>query len=207
MSWLSSWMHPERGYQAAQDQLSNYYNQAQGYLNPYNQHGNQQYSNLNQYIMSLMDPQALQDKWSSGWKESEAAKQLEGLASQHGLNAASSMGLMGSTPALQAIQAGTSGIAAQDRQNYLNDLMQKYMSGAGLSQNIYGIGANAAGQMGNNAMNQGQNMAGLEFNKTNAPGSLFGGIMGGIGKGALDYLTGGYGQGGMGRGVWATGGS
>jgi hypothetical protein len=193
MSWLTSWLHPERGYKAGQEELDKYYQDAQGQLQPYNQQGQEQYGNLNNYINTLMDPQALQDKWASGYKESEAAKNMEGLAQQHGLDAASSMGLMGSNTALGAIQAGTSGIAAQDRQNYLNDLMEKYKMGAGLSQGIYGTGANAAGQMGQNAMNMGQNSAQMQLGKTNAQGELLGGLLGsagGLGGGLLsNYLN------------------
>ncbi len=194
MSWLSSFLHPEKGYQAAQNQLNNYfgqaqnlYNQGQGYIQPYNQQGQDQAGNLNSYIQSLMDPQALQDKWSSGYKESDYAKNLEDMAQQHGLNAASSMGLMGSTPALQAIQAGTSQIGAADRQQYLNDLMEKYKQGAGLSQNMYGVGANAANQMGQNAMNMGQNTmnmgqnsANMAFGQQNAPGNMLSNVLQGL---------------------------
>ncbi len=190
MSWLSSFLHPGRGYQAGQEQLDKYYNQAQGALSPYNQQGQSQYGNLNQYIQSLMDPQALQDKWSKGYKESEAAKNAEAMAQEHGLGAASSMGIMGSTPALQAIQAGTSQIGAEDKQQYLNDLMQKYMQGAGLSQGIYGTGANAAGQMGQNAMNMGQNSAQMAYNQKNAGGNMFSGLLG-LGGSILGSAIGG----------------
>lgn len=207
MSWLTSFLNPGRGYEAGQDQLDKYYGQSQGYLNPYNQGGQHQYGNLNKYVNSFMDPQALHDKWVSGYEESGAAKNLEDLATQHGLNAASALGLMGSTPALNAIQAGTSGIVAQDRQNYLDNLMQKYLAGAQLSQGIYGAGANAAGQMGQNAMNMGDKSAAMQFGKTNAGGDMFGRLLGtGAGLGS-NYLTGGFGKGGMGRGVWSTGGA
>lgn len=178
MSWISSFMHPGRGYEKAQGQLDKYYQQGQGYLNPYNQQGQAQYGNLNDYIKSLMDPQALQDKWAKGYKESEAAKNAEGMAKEHGLDAASSMGLMGSSPALGAIQAGTTQIGLDDRQNYLNDLMQKYMAGAGISGGIYNTGAGAAGQMANNAMNMGQNSAQMAFGRQNAGGSMFGNLLG-----------------------------
>jgi hypothetical protein len=178
MSWFSSWMHPEKGYKAGQEELDKYFNQAQVALQPYNQQGQQQYGNLNEYINALMNPEALQDKWASGYEESQAAKNAEDRAQEHGLDAASSMGLMGSNTALNAVQAGTSQIGADDRQTYLDNLMQKYLAGAGISQGIYGQGANAAGQMGQNAMTQGQNSAQMKFGEKNAPGSLFGNILG-----------------------------
>jgi len=194
MSWLSSFFHPERGYKAGQDQLDKYYNQGQGYLDPYNQHGQSQYGNLNSYINNLMHPEKLQDEWIKNYHESEQAKNLENAAQQHGLNAAGSMGLSASTPALQAIQAGTSQIGAADRQQYLNDLMQKYMSGAGLSQGIYGQGAGAAGQQSQNAMNMGQNSAGMAYGQKNAQGNLLGNLLG-TGAGLFgSYMGGRMGQ-------------
>jgi hypothetical protein len=164
MSWFSSFMHPQRGYEAGQDELNKYYQQSQGYQMP--------------FLQALSDPQALQDKWASGYKESEAAKNAEGMAQQHGLDAASGMGLMGSNTALQATQAGTTQIGLDDRQNYLNDLMQKYMAGAGMANN-----------MGQNAMNMGQNSSQMAFGKQNAGGNMFGNLLGaGIGLGA-GYLN------------------
>lgn len=178
MSWLSSFLHPGKGYEKGQEQLDKYYGQAQGALQPYNQNGLDQYSNLNEFIKNLMDPQALQDKWASGYKESESAKQAEHMAQEHGMNAANSMGLGGSNTAVNAIQSGTTQIGMEDRQNYLDNLMQKYLAGAGLVQGAYGTGANAAGQMGQNAMNMGQNSAGMAYGKQNAGGNMLSGLIG-----------------------------
>lgn len=203
MSWLSSFLHPERGYQAAQGQLDKYYNQGQGYMQPYNQHGQDVYSQLGPALQMLLNPQELQDKWASGYNESDYAKMLEDSAKQQGLDAASSMGLLGSTPALQAIQAGMGRIRAEDRQNYMNDLFNKFQLGTNLGQNIYNTGANTANQMANNAMNMGQNSAGMQFNQTNAPGQTFGGIAGLLAKLGGNYLTGGFGKGDFGRGAWS----
>ncbi len=184
MSWLSSFLHPGKGYEKGQEQLDKYYGQAQGYMDPYNQQGQQQYGNLSEIIKNLMDPSALQNKWAQSYTESPSAIQAEKMAQEHGLNAASSMGLMGSNTALNATQAGTTQIGLDDRQNYLNDLMEKYRMGAGLSQGIYGTGANAAGQMGQNAMNQGQNSAQMAYGQQNAGGNMLGGLIG-TGIGAL----------------------
>lgn len=194
MSWLSSFLNPGKGYQKGQEQLDKYYNNAQGNLQPYNQNGQDQYGNLSEYIQNLMDPEGLQNKWAQGYSESPAAKQAEMMAQEHGLNAASSMGLMGSNTALNAIQSGTSQIGMEDRQKYLDDLMQKYMSGAGLSQGIYGQGANAASGMSNNDMNMGQNSANMSYGEQNAGGSLFGKLLGGaagLAGGALGGPIGG----------------
>lgn len=200
MSWLSSWLHPERGYNAGQEQLDKYYGDAQGAYKPYMDNGAGAGDTLNDYINSLKDPQALYDKWSEGYETSGAAKDAMGMATQNGLDAASSMGLMGSNTGVQALQAGTSQIQNQDKQQYLKDLMDKYMGGAGLANNMYTTGANAAGQYGQNAMTQGQNSAQMQYNKTNAQGNLFGQMVGtgaAIGAGAAFGPMGYYGVKGM----------
>ena len=190
MSWMTSFLSPGKGYDKGQEQLDKYYNDAQGYQQPYNQNGQDQYSNLNEFIKNMMDPQALQDKWASGYKESEAAKQAESMAQEHGLNAASSMGLMGSNTALNATQAGTTQIGLNDRQNYLDNLMQKYMAGANAAQGVYNTGSSTAGQMGQNAMTQGQNSAEMAYGKQNAGGNMLGGLIG-AGIGAAGSALGG----------------
>lgn len=193
MSWLSSFLHPEKGYQKGQEQLDKYYNQANAFQQPYNQHGQEQYGNLSEFIKQLMNPGGLRDQWEQGYTTSDAAKNAQGEAQQHGLDAASSMGLLGSTPALDVIQRGTSRIGAEDKQNYLSDLMQKYLAGAGIAGNVYGVGANTANNQAGNALNMGQNSAGLAYGKENAGGNLLSQLLGqgvGLGGGLLsNYLS------------------
>ena len=178
MSMLSSFLHPERGYAAGQGQLDRYYNQGQGYQQPYNQMGQQAGQGLNTAMGRLMDPASLQNEWSQGYETSPQALQAQELAKQQGLSSMSAQGVMGSTPALQAMQAGESQIGLNDRQNYLDNLMQKYQAGIGIGQNMYNRGAQAGSQMGQNAMNMGQSSAGMAYGQQNAPGSLFGNLMG-----------------------------
>lgn len=202
MSWLSSFLHPERGYNKARDEYNKYYDQAQMYQQPFLDNATGAYGGLSEAMKALLDPQGLQDKWASGYEESDAAKNAENMATQHGLNAASSMGMLGSTPALQALQTGTSNIVSADKQHYLDDLMKKYLSGIGIGEDIYGVGASSAGQMGQNAMTNAQRIAEMVYNSTNAPGQTFGNIAG-MGANLFgNYLTGGMGTGSYGRGAW-----
>jgi len=189
MSWLSSWLHPEKGYEKGQEQLDKYYQQGQDYLNPYNQFGQNAYGQYSGAMNALLNPAELQNQWMKDYQQSDLSKIGQSDAMQHGLNAASSLGLSGSNTALNALQGGVSRIGAEDRQNYLNDLMQKYMAGTGIAGNIFGQGANAAGQMGQNAMNMGQNSANMQFGKQNAQGDLFGKTVG-AGVGALGSAAG-----------------
>lgn len=200
MGLLSSFFHPERGYQKAQDELGRYYQQGQGYLQPYSQYGQDAYNRINTAMQSLLNPEQLQNKWIQSYQESPSARQAEGLAQEHGLNAASGLGLMGSGTALDAIQSGTTQIGLNDRQNYLDNLMQKYLAGAGIGQNIFNQGAGAASGMSQNAMNMGQNAAQLAFGQQNAPGSLFGSLLGG-GIGLLGSALGGPLGGALGAGL------
>jgi len=200
MSWLDpfgvvgmadSFLHPEKGYQKGQEQLDKYYQQGQGYLDPYNKYGQAAYGNYSDAMKRLLDPAGLQAEWMKSYTESPTAKYTEGLAQEHGIDAASGLGLMGSNTALNAIQGGTTQIGLADRQNYLNDLMQKYMAGAGIAGNIFGTGAGAANNMSQNAMNMGNNSAQMAYGAQNAPGDLFGKLLGtGIG-----FATGGIGGG------------
>ena len=117
MSWFSSFMHPGRGYDKAQEQLDKYYgqsndfyNEGKGYQQPYNQWGQDAHSSLQEMLDKLKDPAALQNEWIKSYSESPAAQQAETQATQSGLTAAGQMGLGGSNTALQAIQGGASNI-------------------------------------------------------------------------------------------------
>lgn len=188
---IRSFLHPEDAYREAGKQQEQYYKDAQGKLQPYNQQGLDQYGRLNEQANQLNDPGALENKWAAGYTESPYAQQLQGKATESGLGAASSMGLMGSSAALGNIQQSAGDIVQSDRQKYMDDLMQKYMASIGIGQNIYGTGANAAGQMAGNAMNQGTAMSNIKYGQQAAPGQLFGKIAGGVANAAANYATGG----------------
>jgi len=216
---ISSFLHPEKGYEKGQDQLNKYYNQAtqyytdaQGNLKPYNQFGQDVHGDYLGAMKRLLDPAALESDWMKGYAESESAKNAERMAQEHGLDAASGLGLMGSNTALNAIQGGTSQIGLNDRQNYLDNLMQKYLAGANIAGNIYGTGAGAAGQMGENAMNMGRGAMGMgedsakmAYGQENAPGALFGKMLGTVAS-IMGGRGGGGGAGAGGGSSWSLGG-
>lgn len=185
MSALSNFLHPGRAYRKAQQEMNNYYQQGQNALSPYMQQGQQAFEPMMNAMQSLLNPADLYNQWASGYETSPYAQDLMGRATSEGLDAASSMGLLGSTPALQALQAGRTQIFNQDRNNYLDNLMQKYMTGAQMAQNLYGSGQNAANQFGQNAMNMGQNSASLTYGANSAGGNMMGGLLGMALGGAL----------------------
>ncbi len=203
MSWLSNLLHPGRAYDQAKRTTQAGTDQAQGYLNPYNQNGIEAGNAMSEQMKRLLDPAGMQNEWAAGYEKSPYAQQLQKEAGNQGFDAASAMGLAGSSAALGNIQTGATNIMNQDRQQYMNDLMAKYQAGLGIGQNQYGIGAGAAGQMGQNAINNANNQAGLDFGKYNAGPNLMAAGGNRLMEMLAQYMGGGMGQGGYGRGAWA----
>ena len=181
MSWFSSFMHPGEAYKRAGEQEQAGYDQAQGMYQPYMQQGQQAGSSLQDMMAKMMNPGALQSEWSQGYETSPYAKQMQSEAQTGGMDAASAMGLGGSNAALSNIQKGSSDIMQKDRQNYMNDMMQKYMGAMGIGQGMYNTGANMTNQAGQNAMNHGQNQAGYAYGQNQAGGNMFGNLLSGVG--------------------------
>lgn len=180
--------------------------QAQQQFQPYMDRGNQAGGSLMDFIQQLSNPQQLESQWSSGYTQSPYAKQMLSQNQSSGMDAASQMGLMGSSAALQNIQNSAGNIVQGDRQNYMNDLFQKLMGGAGIAQNVYGTGANATGQnaalsqqRADQAMNFGDQFAGLQYQKDQAPMNFIGQL---LTRSLQPYLTGGFGKGSFGRGAF-----
>ena len=200
--YIQSFLHPEEAYKAAEKPLNRGYEESKGYLQPFQQHGLDQYGRLNDATGDLLHPENLTNKWSQGYETSPYAKQMLSANLNQGNEAASSMGLSGSSAALGNIQQGAGNIMARDRREYLNDLMEKYMAGIGLGQNLYGVGANAGNALATNANQHGENLAGLKYGEQAAPGKLFGQAAGT----ALNFLSPGAGNGFTGGGAGAGGG-
>jgi hypothetical protein len=174
---ISSFFHPENGYKDAMKTSGQYYRDAQGRLQPIVNQGQDQYGRLMDQANRLNDPIGLENEWANAYTQSPEAKQDIANAGSAGLGAASSMGLNGSSAAIQNIQNSAGEIMNKDREGFLNRAMQKYMQSIGIGQNIYGLGANAAGGQSTNAMNEGNTMAGLQYGATAAPGQMFGDLL------------------------------
>lgn len=170
MSWWDDFadiLNPSKGYREAGKEITKGYNQGQGYLDPYNQAGRGQIDKLTGAQDRLMNG-SLQNEWAKGYQMSPYAQQLQDQAKAGGMDAASSQGLLGSSSAINAIQQGSSNIMNADRQNYMNDMMTKYMAGLGIGQNMFNQGGSSANQMSQNANQYGENMAGAKFGQHNA---------------------------------------
>lgn len=174
----NSFLHPERGYQKAYDEEQAALDRFRNQLQPYQQAGIGQLPQLQQATGALLDPAKLESDWTNSYQQSPYLKQLLGESKEAGLDAASSMGLMGSSAALGNIQKSATGLGEQFRSQYLDDLMKKYLAGIQTSKGIYDTGANIAGTAGAGELEMGQELARMLFNRQNAPGALFGPLAG-----------------------------
>lgn len=174
---LDSFLHPERGYEKAMEQMERFWQEALGFQKPFMEAGNKQLPVLTRAERNLLNPDQLLGKWMDTYETSPYAKRSFENAKAGGMDAASAMGLGGSSAAISNIQNSSSDIMNKDRQGYLSDLMQKYMAGVGIGQNIYNTGAGVAGNLGSQAMTMGENMGAGAFGKANAPGEQFKAVM------------------------------
>lgn len=174
-----SFFHPEDAYEAAQKKANQGWKETQGYERPFWQAGIDQTGRLTGAEDKLLDPAALESEWAKGYETSPYARQQLAENQTQGLEGASSMGLMGSSAALGNIQQGAGNIVSKDREQYMKDLMEKYMAGLGIGKDIYGTGANMGATLGGQAQEHGRDIAGLEYGRQAAPGKLFGQIAGG----------------------------
>lgn len=179
MAWYDPFdiFDPGKGYKEAGKEYEKYYNDAKKYMQPYQEQGLSQIGKLNNAEDLLLDPAKLQSMWSEGYETSPYAKQLQDEASAQGMDAASSMGLLGSSAALENVQKSSTDIMNKDRQQYMDDLMKKYMAGIGIGQNFYNTGANMGSAMGQNAMNQGGRMGQSKYGQSNAMGDMMRDLM------------------------------
>jgi hypothetical protein len=203
MSWFSDFMHPGRGYDDAATEYRNALNTATGYQAPFQKAGVDAISGLQKGLSDLMNPVDLQKRWVDSYQESPYAQQLQKEAQQQGMDSASAQGLLGSSAAVGGIQQRASNIMQQDRQQYLDDLMKKYMGGVEGLQGMFGTGAQVGGQMGQETVQTGRDLGEAAFGRRQSGANMFGGLLNaGLGMG-MDYLTGGMGKGSWGRGAWS----
>lgn len=205
MKGLHSFLNPEEGYQDAQTKLKEYFDMAlksgksaQDILQPLINQGQSQYGRLNEQAENLNNPVNLENEWANAYTESPYAKQLTSEATSAGKDAASSMGLLGSSAALNNIQKSAGNIMQSDRSAFMDDLMKKYMSSIGIGQNLYGVGASATGAQSSEGIDlskliagAGENFAGLKYGETASPGINFGKGIGAAANLGVNYATGG----------------
>lgn len=188
---------PGAPYQRAEDQLNNFYNQAQGFQNPFYQAGTGAIPQYQQWLQGQQDPSKFINNLMGQYQESPYAKYLQDQAMKAALNAASAGGVgnmggagLGSTPFLQQSQQNAANISSQDLQNWLGRVLginTQYGQGV---QNMMTGGQNAANSLSNLARGFGQDISQMEWNRQQGrqdqSNDLFGGLFN-IGKSLFGF--------------------
>lgn len=186
-SWMRSFLHPEDAYKKAGREAEKGWQEAKGYEMPYYNAGTSQIGKLTGAQDQLMHPDQLESQWASTYETSPYAKQLMDQSKNAGLDAASSMGLLGSSSALGNIQTGASNIMNKEREQYMKDLMEKYMKGVGIGTNMFDTGATTGTNLANQAVGAGENRGAATYGAASAPGEMFKSLM----NAAMKYALGG----------------
>jgi hypothetical protein len=174
--------NPSKAYENAGNEYEKYYNQSQGYQEPYYNAGKEAIGGYQDWLHGMENPSEFINKQMGSYNESPYAHYLQQNALRSAQNLGSSNGLSGSTPMMQFMQQNANNIASGD----INDWLQNVLGinsqyGAGLN-NLMGYGQNASNTMSQNAMNQGQRMGDVAYNQQAAKDQRMGNIIGGAGS-------------------------
>jgi hypothetical protein len=186
------------GYQGAQDlsnsigqginSANNSFNQGIGYLNPYNQGGQQAFGQLGSSLNSMANPGGYVNNLMQQYQTSPMAKFQMNAEQQTMNNSSAAGGMLGSPQEQQQMAQYAQGLTSQDMQNYIGNAMnvnQQYLGGL---SGMAGMGLNAASNMNQNRMGLGNTLANMYANQGLAQQSGQNSIAGGIG-GVLSGIT------------------
>lgn len=171
---------PSQPYQDAQEQMGKYYQEGQGYLNPWAQFGQNAMGKYENALGKMSDSQGYINGIMNGYQQSPWAKfQMEqGMKGMN--NAASASGMVGSGAQMKAAADFSQGLSSRDMQQWFQNnfgVDQQYLGGL---NNQLGYGANAANMQAQMAMQQGQNAAQAAYGGAQAANNqkteLFGSI-------------------------------
>lgn len=174
MAFLDFLFDPGKPYRRAQDQYKQGLEEAQKYYEPYLEHGQESGQSLADLMSRLQNPQQFEQELMSGYSLSPMAQDKLARNLQEGQDIAGSLGLGGSSAALQDIYQGAGRIQNEDEQAYRNRLMQDYLTSIGIGQQFYGTGAQTASNAANLTQGGYGNMAQSAYGAAAAPGQLFG---------------------------------
>lgn len=125
------------------------------YLGPYIDAGRGAIPHLNElsdeYQKMYQDPNSIISRIGAGYRESPGYKWRLGQGEQAITNSAAAGGMLGTGQHQQQAGELAGHLADQDYQNYLEQALGLYRGGlqgrTGIEQNIFGVGANAAGDL------------------------------------------------------------
>ena len=167
-------------YKDAMKQYQKYANQAAEYQNPFYNAGTGAIPDYQKYLGGMSDPSQFINQLMSQYSESPQSKYLQDQSMKAGQNAASASGLSGSTPFTKFMQEQSAGIASQDMDKWLQNVLGiNNQYGSGL-QNLMGMGQSSANQLSNIYNMLGSNMAGGSYGSQNYQNQQLSDILSGL---------------------------
>jgi hypothetical protein len=151
------------GYKGAIPGIQQAVGQATGYLSPYQQTGVSATGDLYAHLQGMADPKAYLASLTSGYQMSPAAKFQEQQGMNVLQNKAAALGLTGSGQETKDALRFSQGIASQDMQQYLNNILginRQYMGGM---QGLGGMGLQAGLGMGREAIGGAEDVAKMQM--------------------------------------------
>jgi len=155
----------KRAIEEAQKKLPGYYEQAQSYLQPYQQAGVGALESYQKGLSRMADPQAFYQQMMSGYETSPQAKFQQKQAIRAANQAAAAGGMLGGGAEQKSLADYAQQLTARDQQQWLQNMtgiFGQYLGGEkGISQMGYGAGE----EMGGEDIDLGKNLASLLLKK------------------------------------------
>jgi len=187
MGGLSQFLNGQFGnsgapYEKGGQAYDKYFQQAKGFQNPFFNFGQQGMQGMGDWLSSMKDPSKFINNQMQNYQESPWAKYMQDQAMKTGQNAGSATGLTGSTPLMQQMQQNAGGIASQDMNQWLQNVLGiNTQYGQGLS-NQMGYGQHAGDMLSQLAAQAGDYMGsaayGKEYGKQQDSANKRGGLLG-----------------------------
>lgn len=156
------------GMQKGQNQIGQYLNQAEGYLDPYRQAGQAGITGYENALAPYNDPMGYYNKIAGNYQMSPGAQFRMKTGMDAVRNAMASQGFGGSGNEAKGLTDYTQGVINQDQNQYINSVLGIGQTGLQGYGNLMGQGFNAANASGNYAMNAGQDIASMQAAMANA---------------------------------------
>lgn len=168
-------------YEKAGQAYMPFFQEAKGYQNPFFNFGKQGMEGMSNWLSSMKDPSGFINNQMNNYQESPWAKYMQDQAMKAGQNAGSATGLTGSTPLMQQMQQNAGGIASQDMNQWLQNVLGiNSQYGQGLNAQL-GFGQHAGDMLSQLAGNAGDYMGsaawGKEYGKQQDKAQKRGGLM------------------------------
>lgn len=169
----------DKPYSDAGNKYEEYGNKAIDVQNPFYQAGLRGLSGYEDWLSGMKDPADFINNLMGGYSESAYAKNLTQQAMRAGTNAASASGLTGSTPFAMQMEQTAGGIASQDMDKWLKQVLGiNSQYGAG-ERSLAGMGQHSADQMSRIYNDMGRFLAEMQYGEGAANNRDRGNLIGG----------------------------